>query len=198
MIVGITGGIGSGKTTVAAVFHHLGIPVFHADDVSRNIIDEDPQVQQNLVQVLGEKVLVNGKIDRPYMASVIFNEVEILQDVTSIIHPAVARHFREWHLRHSEAPYVMREAAILFESGSYHDCDKIVVVTAPSEMRIERVVQRNGVTREQVVERMNHQWPEEQKLARADYVVRNDYTESVLKQVLAIHEDLLRQSDQGS
>lgn len=197
MIIGLTGGIGSGKTTVAAIFSTLGIPVFEADAVSKEIIDNDKELQQKLQQLLGAELVKEGRIDRPLMASLIFNDEDLLHQTNALIHPAVARYFKEWYAK-QESSYVIREAAILFESGSYRDCEKVVVVSAPEELRIERVMKRNGVSRSQVLERMARQWPEEQKLARADYVVQNDGSRSIIKQVIAIHEDLIRQSNPRS
>lgn len=197
MIVGLTGGIGSGKTTVAKIFEHLGVPVFEADAASKNLIDTDRELQGELEKLLGQEVVSDGKINRPYMASKIFSDKQLLRQTNKIIHPAVGREFKRWE-KTVNAPYVIREAAILFESGSYQDCDKIVVVSAPREMRIERVMRRGNVSREQVLERMENQWPESKKLERADYVVQNDHTESLIKQVKSVHEDLIRQANEGS
>lgn len=198
MIIGLTGGIGSGKSTVAAIFKSLGIPVYEADAASKQIIDTDRSLQQSLRQLLGKEVVKDGKIDRPYMASLIFNDQDLLRQTNALIHPAVGRDFKTWYSKQQAAPYVVREAAILFESGTYRDCDKIVVVTAPEDMRIERVVKRNHTSEAEVRQRMANQWPEEEKVKRADYVVNNDHTDSVVKQVLRIHEDIIRQSDKRS
>lgn len=197
MIVGLTGGIGSGKSSVAAVFSTLGVPVYEADSASKNLIDTDKHLQQQLAALLGDDILSNGKIKRPVMAGKIFNDEELLKKTNAIIHPAVARDFERWYQIYASVPYVVREAAILFESGSYKDCDKVVVVTAPAAMRIQRVMKRNSVKREDVLRRMDKQWPEEEKISRADYVIYNDLTQSVIKQVLAIHEDIIKHSDQG-
>ncbi len=191
MIVGLTGGIGSGKTTVARIFSRLKVPVFEADVVSKSIIDEDRQLQSQLQQLLGEEVVEAGKINRPFMAQRIFSDEQLLEKTNALIHPAVADNFRQWYAG-QDAPYVIREAAILFESGSYKDCQQIVVVTAPREMRIQRVMERNALAREEVLARMNRQWPEERKLERADFVVQNDHSQSLIKQVLRIHENLIR------
>ncbi len=196
MILGLTGGIGSGKSTVAAIFSSLGIPVYDADSASKNLIETNANLQKHLTALLGDDILREGKIRRPVMATKIFNDEELLKKTNAIIHPAVARDFQRWHREHRSSSYVIREAAILFESGSYVDCDKILVVTAPAEMRIQRVMKRNSVSREEVLRRMANQWPEKEKLSRADYVIYNDLTQSVIKQVLAIHEDIINQSNQ--
>lgn len=197
MIIGLTGGIGSGKSTVAAIFRTLGVPVYEADAASKEIIDTDKQLQQKLQKLLGDEVVKQGRIDRPYMARKIFNNDELLQQANALIHPAVGEHFKEWYGQ-QKAPYIIREAAILYESGTHKDCAKVVVVTAPEQMRIDRVVKRSKTTEEEVRQRMAKQWPEEEKVKRADYVVNNDHSDSVVKQVLKIHEDIIRQTDQGS
>lgn len=197
MIVGLTGGIGSGKSSVAAIFNTLGVPVYEADSASKNLIDTDTELQLELVALLGDEILSEGKINRPVMAGKIFNDEVLLKKTNAIIHPAVARDFKKWYGQHSFSPYIIREAAILFESGSHVDCDKIIVVTAPAEMRIKRVMRRNSVTRDEVLRRMENQWPEEEKISRADYVIYNDLTQSVIKQVLAIHEDIVNHTNQG-
>lgn len=197
MIVGLTGGIGSGKTTVARVFERLGVPVYEADSAAKKLMDTDPALQDRLRELLGPEVVENGRIDRQAMAEKIFKNKDLLTRTNKIVHPAVGEDFKKWYSQQQSA-YVIREAAILFESGSHRDCDKIVVVIAPEEMRIQRVMQRNGSSRQQVLERMGYQWPESEKLARADYVVQNDQTQSVIKQVLRIHEDLIRHAKQRS
>ena len=198
MIIGLTGGIGSGKSSAAAVFNAIGIPVYEADIASKRLIDTDKSLQNKLMDLLGKDIVKGGKINRALMASRIFNNEQLLAQTNALIHPAVALDFASWYRKHAENQYVIREAAILFESGSYHDCDKVIVVTAPKEMRIDRVIQRNGVSREDVVSRMENQWPEEEKISRADYVIYNDLTQSLIKQVLAIHEDISHQTDTRS
>lgn len=194
MIVGLTGGIGSGKSTVASIFSFLGAPVYEADVHSKKIIDTDKELQAKLVEVLGSDVLKDGRVDRPKMASLIFENKDLLKEVNGLIHPAVAKHFADWTAQQTY-PYVIKEAAILFESGSYKQCDRVIVVAAPREMRVERVMKRNGMSREDVLSRMDNQWPEEQKLEKANYIVNNDFTESVIKQVIQIHEDIICQSN---
>lgn len=196
MIVGLTGGIGSGKTTVAQIFERLGVPVFIADEVSKSIIDTNTQVQQQLRALLGNEVVKDGRIDRPYMASRIFSDPVLLQKTNAIIHPAVAEAFKAWHSAQSFS-YVIREAAILFESGSHKDCDAIVVVTAPEKLRIQRVIKRSGETEAQVKARISKQWPQEKKEALADYLIFNDEKEMLIPQVLKIHENLIGRANAG-
>ncbi len=198
MIVGLTGGIGSGKSTVAMIFSHLGVPVYEADKASKTIIDTNKELQKKLQNLLGDDIVnAEGLIDRERMASIIFNDEELLQKTNALIHPAVGDDFKKW-VENQDYPYVLKEAAILFESGSYRQCDKIVVVEAPEELRIERVMQRGNVKRDQVLERIRNQMPQEQKVALADYVIHNELKQSVITQVLSVHENLIRQSNQRS
>lgn len=196
MIVGLTGGIGSGKSTVAEIFGHLGIPVFGADEVAKELLDSSEELQQALKELLGKDLIKDGRVDRAYMARKIFDDEELLQQVNQLIHPRVGEAFHSWYKQQS-APYVIREAAILFESGTDADCTKIIVVTAPEEMRIERVIKRSGLTREEVLARMARQWSQARKNERADYLIFNDHSRSLIKQILVVHEDLKQQANQG-
>ncbi len=191
MIVGLTGGIGSGKTTVAEIFKHLKVPVFTADEESKKLLDTDKELQQKLKELLGPELMKDGQIDKKWMATQIFSDETLLQKANAIIHPAVGKAFKNWH-QQQKAPYVLREAAILFESGTHQDCAQIVVVVAPEALRLERVMKRSGETEAQVKERMNKQWPQEKKEALADYVIRNYNQHSLIKQVIAVHENLIR------
>jgi dephospho-CoA kinase len=191
MIIGLTGGIGSGKSTVANIFQHLGIPVFIADEESKRILDTDPILQNSLRNLLGKELIKDGVIDKVYMAQKIFSDESLLQEVNALLHPLVGIAFKNWALQHSKAPYVMREAAILFESNTFKDCDKIVVVTAPESLRLERVMRRSNLSAEAVKARMNKQWSQEKKDAMADYLVDNSGEKSLIKQVIAIHENII-------
>lgn len=196
MIVGLTGGIGSGKTTVAGIFAHLGVPIFVADEVSKSLLDSDQDLQAALVNLMGPELVQNSKVNRPYMASRIFKDKDLLQKVNALIHPAVARAFETWYQKQN-FPYVLREAAILYESGSYKDCAKVIVVSAPEELRLQRVMQRSGETAEQVQQRMSKQWPQEKKEALADYIIQNDHQQMLIPQVLSIHEDIIHTASSG-
>jgi dephospho-CoA kinase len=191
MIIGLTGGIGSGKSTVANIFQHLGIPVFIADEESKRILDTDSILQNSLRNLLGKELIKDGVIDKVYMAQKIFSDESLLQEVNALLHPLVGIAFKNWALQHSKAPYVMREAAILFESNTFKDCDKIVVVTAPESLRLERVMRRSNLSAEAVQARMNKQWSQERKDAMADYLVDNSGEKSLIKQVIAIHENII-------
>lgn len=197
MIIGLTGGIGSGKTTVGEIFKHLKIPVFVADEEAKKLLRTSESLKQKLSDLLGPDLIREGEVDKAYMARRIFSDEKLLKKANAIIHPAVADAFALWHAKQN-APYVIREAAILFESGSHVDCDKIVVVTAPEDMRIQRVMQRSGESKEQIEQRMSRQWPQEKKEQLADFIIKNDHTEPVIPQVLKIHENIIRFTNQKS
>lgn len=189
MIVGITGGIGAGKSTASKIFASLGVPIYEADFHSKNLLDSDKELQSSLIGLLGKDILRNGLIDRVKMATKIFNDKELLSQANALIHPKVAEHFGNWHF-HQAFPYIIKEAAILFESGSYKNCDKVIVVTAPKELRINRVIARSGITKEEILARMDNQWPEEKKIELADFIIQNDGEHSLIKQCLKIHKKL--------
>lgn len=197
MIVGLTGGIGSGKTTVAKIFQQIGIPVFVADEVSKALLDTNLQLQAQLVDLLGEELLLDGRVNRAFMANKIFNDEDLLRQANALIHPAVAEAFVNWY-NSQEAPYVLREAAILFESESHVDCDKVIVVLAPEDLRLKRVMTRSGETASQVKSRMSKQWPQEKKAALADFLIHNDLEQMLIPQVLQVHESLIHISNQKS
>lgn len=171
-VLGLTGGIGSGKTTIAHVFEELGVPVYYADDEAKKILYL-PEVVVELNKNFGTGIFVDGKPDRSRIAAIVFADKEKLQTLNNIIHPRVAVHFSNWLQEHSGHKFVIKEAAILFESGSYKQCDDIILVTAPAEERIQRVMQRDGVSKDQVLQRMANQWPEEQKIALSKYIITN-------------------------
>lgn len=171
-IIGLTGGIGSGKSSIAKHIESLGVPVYIADTEAKKILDTDAVIAQ-VIALFGNDILENGKIDRKKIAALVFQDPEKLKKYNNIIHPEVYLHFKNWVKQHSDFPLVVKEAAILFESGSYKDYDKIILVTAPKEYRIERVMNRDAVTKEAVEQRMAHQWDDERKKALSDYVIEN-------------------------
>lgn len=188
--VGLTGGIGSGKTTVARVFRALDVPVFEADAEGRRLLNEDAAVREAVVARFGPDMVRDGVMDRTALAGIVFNDPDALKDLNGIIHPAVRESFRRWTDR-QRVPYVMMEAAILVESGGYKAMDRVVVVTAPEELRIRRVMLRDGVDEQAVRARMANQGSEAERLAMADHVIHNDDTQLVIPQVLAVHQSLL-------
>jgi dephospho-CoA kinase len=171
-IVGLTGGIGSGKTTIANYFKAAGIPVYIADDEARKIM-ESPEIVAEIKEVFGSAIFENDILNRKKLAEIVFDNPEKLEKLNAIIHPAVKKHFSEWVLNHKKAAFVIYEASILFESGSYKNCDYIITVTAPIESRIKRVIQRDKTTRENVLKRMEMQWKDEQRVSKSDYVIEN-------------------------
>ena len=184
----LTGGIGSGKSTVARILRVLDVPVFEADAAGRAVLATDSEVQQAIVGRFGERLLKEGGIDRKAMASVVFHDPDALAALNAIVHPAVQAEFQRW-VEQQRAPYVVMEAAIVAESGMGR-FDRIVVVSAPQELRVKRVMLRDGVEEAAVRARMANQDSEEERLAMADHVIRNNDTELVIPQVLALHGSL--------
>ncbi len=189
--VGITGGIGSGKTTVCKIFELLGIPVYYADERAKELIATDKSIIKQVKQLFGDDVYdAAGKLDKKRVASVIFNFPEILNQYNQIVHPAVFRDVEKWMQRHSDRDYVIKEAALLFETGSNKQLDNIICVTAPLELRIQRVIDRDQTTAEAVKERIANQWSEEEKINASDFIIYNDGSTPLIRQVLQIHEKL--------
>ena len=171
-IIGLTGGIGSGKTTIANYLKSLGIPVYIADDEAKKVM-QLPEIVTQIKLEFGENVFVNDLINTSKLAKLVFNNPEKLKQLNKIVHPAVKKHFDNWVLQHKDFPFVIKEAAILFESGSYQYCDKIITVIAPIETRIKRVINRDKTSREKVLDRINSQWTDEQKTSKSDFVITN-------------------------
>ena len=187
--VGITGNIGSGKTTVCEIFEVLGIPVFYADDEAKKVMVEDAELIAGIKQAFGkEAYFADGSLNRKHIAGIVFNNKEELLKLNALVHPAVFRAFDKWVINQKNVPYVLKEAALLFESDSYKMCDRSVLVTAPLEIRIQRVTQRDGITADEVKSRNDRQFSEEKKLAMANDVIINDDTQLVIPQVIKLHE----------
>ena len=184
-IIGLTGGIGSGKSTIAGFYESLGVPVYIADDEAKKIL-YTPEATKDMVIAFGESILTKGVPDKAKIASVVFNDNEKLEMLNGIIHPKVRQHFIDWVTTKKDEPIVIKEAAILFESGSYKDCDKIILVTAPKETRISRVMKRDKVSREQVLERMAAQWDDDKKAALSDYIIVNEELEKAKAEAVKI------------
>lgn len=171
-IIGLTGGIGSGKTKIANYMEKKGIPVYIADIEAKKILDNSDVIKK-VKEAFDKVVVIDEKIDRKSLANEVFNNPEKLQKLNNIIHPEVRKHFAEWVKNHKQHPFVVKEAAILFESGSYKECDKIITVTAPIEERIKRVINRDKSSYNDVLQRVNNQWTDEQRAELSDYVVEN-------------------------
>ena len=187
---GITGGIGSGKTTAARVFGVLGIPVFDADEESKHLLRDDPAVREAVAGAFGERVYPSGQLDRAALAAIVFNNAEALAKLNTIAHPAVRKRLAQW-VDEQHSPYVLVEAALLVDTGWYRSMDHLIVVTAPEAERVRRTMARDGATEEQVRARMRNQVGEEERLAAASSIIRNDGHQLVIPQVLALHEQLL-------
>ncbi|WP_172917027.1 dephospho-CoA kinase [Capnocytophaga canis] len=191
MVVGLTGGIGSGKTTIARMFQDLGIPVYISDIEAQKVIETDPVVKRRIIKEFGELAYIDGKYNRRYIADIVFNDKHKLQNLNNIVHPALALHFQRWKDM-QKSLYIIKEAAILFESGAYKQCDYIITVTAPEQERIRRVVERDQVTEKLVRERMRNQWTDEERIKLSDEVVDNINIQVSLLKVKEIHSKLIK------
>lgn len=173
IIIGLTGGIGSGKTTIAKHIMSLGIPVYIADDEAKKILLL-PETLISLKLVFGDTIFDNETLNKDKLSTIVFDNSQKLKQLNQIIHPAVKRDFDNWLLSNLNAPLVVKEAAILFESGSYKDCDIIITIVAPLETRIKRVIDRDGVNSEEVLSRIYNQWTDEMRIEKSDYVIENE------------------------
>jgi len=193
--IGITGGIGSGKTTACKIFEILGIPIYYADDRAKALMVNDSTLVQKIKDIFGEEAyLEDGSLNRPHIASLAFNDQSKLSLLNAAVHPAVREDGINWHLAQKNVPYTLKEAALLFESGGNKVLDKIITVTAPEAVRIERIKERDNATIEQIKARMDKQMPEDQKVALADYVIYNDGQQPLIPQIFDIHHKLVTAS----
>ena len=188
--IGITGGIGSGKSTIAKVFETLGVPVYYADEAAKWLMENNDALKESIQQHFGEKVYVDGKLNRALLASLVFSQPEQLAALNHLVHPATMADAARW-MQQQTAPYVLKEAALLFESGSSADLDYVIGVTAPEALRIKRAMQRDGVTRDEVLKRMRNQIEEHIKMRLCDFVIQNDEQSLVVPKVIALHEQIL-------
>ncbi|MCB0521637.1 MAG: dephospho-CoA kinase [Saprospiraceae bacterium] len=190
--IGITGGIGSGKTTVSKIFEILGIPVYYADNRAKSIMEQEGEVKNRINRLFGkEAYFQNGGLNRKYIAGVVFQDKTKLEKLNAIVHPAVIKDGEAWFAEQHGTPYCLKEAALLIESGSYKTLDALIVVTAPQPLRIERVMKRDGLKKTDVIARLKSQGPEEEKLRLADFVIQNDGSQSLIKQVLETHQQIV-------
>jgi dephospho-CoA kinase len=190
-IVGLTGGIGSGKTTVAAMFKKLGVPVYIADEQAKHLSNTNPEIRREVIQLLGEQAYLGKTLNRAYVAKIVFNDAEKLASLNAIIHPRVRNHFQQWR-KTQQGSYCIKEAAILFENGNYKNCDATILVIAPKKVRIDRVMARDSTTEAEVKKRMEHQWPERRKKLLATYIIENIDIEKTARRVKMLHEKLLQ------
>jgi dephospho-CoA kinase len=188
--IGVTGGIGSGKTSVCRVFNVLGIPVFSADLVAREIMDTNAEIIRSINSLAGFDLYVSGSLDREKLASLIFNDKSLLDKINSLVHPVLFDQFRMWADKQT-SPYVIIEAAILFESGFSTIVYKVITVVAPLEERVERVIKRNKLSRDQVMERVRNQMDDEARSKLSDYVISNSEKDMIVPVILKIHKDIM-------
>lgn len=188
--VAITGGIGSGKSLVCQVFKTLGIPIFNADAVSNQLVEHDAGVKASIITIFGKDAYINNNYNRKYIAHIVFNQAEKLKALNELIHPKAIEAAKQWFEK-QQTPYAIKEAAILFESKAEQDIDIIIGVTAPEQIRIERVMQRTGCSKNEVIKRMQQQMPQEEKMKKCNYIIHNDNVTALIPQVLQIHEKLL-------
>ncbi|MBK8494668.1 MAG: dephospho-CoA kinase [Chitinophagaceae bacterium] len=188
--IGLTGGIGSGKSTVAKVFEVLGIPVYYADDAAKKLMNEDAALKQKIKLQFGESVYDNEHLNKKALADIVFNDPEKLALLNALVHPATLKDAESW-MQSQSSPYIIKEAALIFESGAHQNLDYVIGITAPAPLRIQRTMQRDGITREAVVARMDKQMDDTIKMKLCDFVITNDEQEMLLPQVLALHDKLL-------
>lgn len=192
--VGITGGIGSGKSYVCDIFKRFGIPVFHADSVSQKIVEADSVVKKQIVDLFGPEIYLEGKLNRKSVSETVFKEKYLLEKLNRIIHPAVFNQFEIWTKKYNNLPYIIKEAAIIFESGGEKFLDFVITISAPEELRIARVVMRDQAERKNVLARIKNQWNDEQRIKKSDFVIINDEKTLLLPQIINIHKDLIEKS----
>jgi len=189
--VGVTGAMGSGKSTVCRIFATLHIPVYNADERARWLMEHDKDLMASVQNAFGTEIYAQGKLLKKKLAAIVFNSDERLNELNALVHPRVRENAQEWMNKHSAYPYVIHEAALLFESGSYHDLDRIITVTAPLELRLKRIKVRDGINREDALKRMVHQWPESEKVKRSHYIIVNDGKQLLIPQVMQVHSKIL-------
>lgn len=190
--IGITGGIGSGKSTVAGIFSVLGIPVYNSDNASKRLMAEDENLKRNIIASFGESSYVNGMLNRKYLAAQVFENSKKLALLNSLVHPATINDARQW-MEKQKSVYVIKEAALIFESGSNEFLDFVIGVQSPRELRIERALKRDNVTRGEIEARMKLQMDEDEKMKRCNFIIVNDEQQMLIPQVLSLHEKLLKE-----
>ena len=192
IIVGLTGGIGSGKTTVAKMFNELGVPVYIADLEAKKLMNTSKVIKRKLLQLFGDEAYVDGKLNRPFLANKIYSDKELLIKMNAIVHPKVKAHFIKWKKK-QDFEYIIKETAILFENNSYQDCNFVITVTASEEDRIQRVISRDNSSSEKVKAIMNNQWSDEEKVKLSNFVIENTNLSKTENQVRIIHQKILKQ-----
>jgi dephospho-CoA kinase len=188
--IGITGGIGSGKSTVAKLFEVLGIPVYYADDAGKHLMNDDTELKQKIREHFGEAAYKDDQLDRKYLANIVFNNPEKLQLLNSLVHPATLKDAELW-MQRQKNPYAIKEAALIFESGAQEHLDYVIGVYAPAPLRIQRAMHRDNISRDEVLARMNKQIDETIKMRLCDFIIKNDEQELLIPQVMQLHQKLM-------
>jgi dephospho-CoA kinase len=188
--IGLTGGIGSGKSTVAKIFEQLNVPVYYADNQAKRIIETDAEVRKEIIQLFGPESFIAEKYNRAYISKIAFQQPSLLQALNAIVHPLTIADAMNW-IKQQDAPYVIKEAALIFESGSEKELDAVIGVWSTLPLRVKRVMQRDGIDEVEVMRKINNQMPEEEKMSRCNFTINNNETEMLIPQVLTLHEKLL-------
>ena len=188
--IGLTGGIGSGKTTVAKIFEVLAVPVYYADDAAKRIMNEDENLKQRIIQHFGTEAYADSQLNRSHISAIVFTAPEKLALLNSLVHPVTIADADKWMQRQT-APYIIKEAALMFESDAHNHVDYVIGVSAPEQMRIQRTMQRDGISETAVAAKINKQMNEEEKLKLCDFIINNDETQLLISQVLQLHEKFL-------
>jgi dephospho-CoA kinase len=188
--IGITGGIGSGKSTVAKIFEAIGIPVYYADQAAKRVMNEEPLLKEAIIKHFGELSYVDGKLNNTYLASVVFNNKEKLEELNRLVHPITISDAHNW-MKNQTSPYAIKEAALIFESGSQRELDYVIGVSAPTALRIHRSMKRDNISRDEVLSRMKRQIQENIKMRLCDFIIVNDEQNLVVPQVINLHKKLL-------
>ncbi len=193
IIVGLTGGIGSGKTTVAKAFKNLGVPVYIADVEAKKLMRTSKVIKAELTELFGEQAYLDNTLNKPFIADTIFNDKSYLERMNAIVHPRVAEHFKDW-VNKQNTPYVIKEVAILFENGGHTACDYVITVTAPKALRIKRLLKRSQTTEKQIEAIMKNQWNDKDRIAKSHFVIENIILEDAVNQVSIIHEEIIKKT----
>lgn len=196
ILVGLTGGIGSGKTTVAKIFKKKGVPVYNSDKAAKRLMKRSKKVRKAIITLLGEKAYIEDKLNKPFIASKIFNDNATLEKFNAIVHPAVKKHFLKW-VKKQKTTYVIQESAIIFENNNQKNYDRIILVTAPIEERVKRVLERDNVDKAKVMERVKNQLDDSIKISQSSFVIENIDLKTTQKQVDQIHFQLLHKPDKA-
>ena len=187
--IGLTGGIGSGKSTVAKVFEVLGMPVYYADDAAKKLMNEEGPLKQQIQKIFGATAYRNGQLDRKYVADIVFKKPDKLQLLNALVHPATINDAQKW-MQRQRTSYAIKEAALIFESGAQQQLDYVIGVYAPTPLRIQRTMQRDGITEEEVIARINKQMDENSKMQLCDFVIINDEEQLLIPQVVEVHKKI--------